>query len=478
MKFEAVIGLEVHVQLKTRTKMFTRVPYCYGAPPNTLTDEIVLGLPGTLPTLNKAAILKTIQMGLLFGSRIPPYSRWDRKNYFYPDLPKNYQISQYENPLCEGGTVEIELPGPARNIQGLHQHIRLNRIHLEEDVGKLIHVDEVSQIDFNRAGTPLVEIVSEPDLHTGEEVFAYLKSLITHLQYLEASDCDMEKGQLRCDANVSVRPVGEQRLGTKVELKNLNSVSGVCNGVAHEIERQIRVLEGGQNVLQESRRWDAEKGISVSMRSKEEAHDYRYFPDPDLKPIRISEELKNSLREHLPEPPFTKQERYQREYGLPYTVTSVLCPDVHLAKFFEAAVSHYGKNPQAIANWIANDLVRERGEPWERLKITPVHVAELVRLTDDGVISKQSAKTVFTETFKTGQPPEILVDRLGLRMVHDSAHLESTCREVIRDFPRPAAEFRSGKEKALHVLKGQVIKRTQGRIDPATIDDLLRRLLS
>jgi aspartyl-tRNA(Asn)/glutamyl-tRNA(Gln) amidotransferase subunit B len=463
--------------------MFTNIPYRYGSPPNTLTNEVVLALPGTLPVINRAAVCKTVQMGLVFNCEIASFTKWDRKNYFYPDLPKNYQISQYDHPLCRGGNVEIELPGPARNVQGEHRHVALNRIHLEEDAGKLTHCDDESLVDFNRAGTPLVEIVSEPDLHSSQEVFAYLKSLIVHLQYLGASHCDMEKGQLRCDANVSIRPMGSVTFGTKVELKNLNSISGVCGGIEHEMRRQIAILESGGTVVQETRRWDAERGVSTSMRGKEDAHDYRYFPDPDLPPLHLSADFVDSLRRELPELPFAKQRRYAEQYRLPYTVTSVLCPNKDLADFFETALAENDDNPLAIANWIANDLIREisageRGEAdLSAVKIRPPHLAQLVRLTDLGVLSKQSAKEVFVEMFRTGDPPGPIVDRKGLRMTRDAGALEEVCRSVIGAFPQPAAEFKAGKDKAINVLKGQVMQRLSGRAPPSDVDATLRALL-
>lgn len=482
MDYEAVIGLEVHVQLKTKTKLFTAVPYTYGASPNLLTNEVVLGFPGTLPVINKEAVLKTVQIGLMFGCDIARRSKWDRKNYFYPDAPKNYQISQYDEPLCLKGSVEIELPGPARNIQGKHRKVLLNRIHLEEDVGKLIHVGQESLIDFNRAGTPLVEIVSEPDLHSSEEVFAYLKSLVMHLQYVDASDCDMEKGQLRCDANISVRPKGSLLLGTKVELKNMNSISGVCGGVEHEIARQVHAISQGEAIVQETRRWDAESGTSVSMRSKEDAHDYRYFPDPDLKPIRLSEQCIAELSNVLPERPFVKQERYQKEFNLPYTVTSVICPDKRLSDFFELALKNYDKNPLGLANWIANDLLRElsgedRQSAWKQLKILPEHVTELTQLIDQGKLSKQSAKEVFVIMCQTGEMPQAIVKARGLEMSFDVEHLKQICKEVIAAFSQAAEEFRGGKEKAINVLKGQVMKHTQGKVPAAEVDRTLRSLL-
>ncbi|HEV8074004.1 MAG TPA: Asp-tRNA(Asn)/Glu-tRNA(Gln) amidotransferase subunit GatB, partial [Opitutaceae bacterium] len=319
MKYEAVIGLEVHVQIKTRSKMFTRVATGYGAEPNTLTDPVVLALPGVLPVMNKAALDAVIKSGLMLGCEIAPVCKWDRKNYFYPDSPKNYQISQYDQPICLGGTVEIELPGPARNVMGEHKKIPLTRIHLEEDVGKLNHSATSSLIDYNRAGTPLMEIVSEPAMHTADEAYAYLTSLRQTMIYGGISDCDMEKGQLRCDANISIRPIGETTLGTKVELKNLNSISFVRDGIAHEIKRQISLAESGGTIVQETRDYDGQTGVSQSLRSKEMAHDYRYFPDPDLMPVKVDETWKQKLRAECPEQPFDKQARFLKQYQIPYT---------------------------------------------------------------------------------------------------------------------------------------------------------------
>ena len=335
MNYEAVIGLEVHVQLKTRSKMFTRAAAGYGFAVNTLTDPVVLALPGTLPVMNKEALDKIIKAGLLLGCEIAPVCKWDRKNYFYPDSPKNYQISQYDQPLCRGGAVEIELPGPARNVMGEHKKIALTRIHLEEDVGKLNHGEGASLVDFNRAGTPLMEIVSEPVIRSADEAFAYLTALKTIMVYGGISDCDMEKGQLRCDANISIRPAGQRALGTKVELKNLNSFSFVRDGIEHEIRRQTAVAETGGTIVQETRDYDGQTGTSQSLRSKEMAHDYRYFPDPDLMPVEVGEDWKGAIRAACPELPFDKQRRLQEAYGVPYTITSVLVPDRELSDFFE-----------------------------------------------------------------------------------------------------------------------------------------------
>ncbi len=478
MQYEPVIGLEIHAQLKTRSKMFTRAPYAYGAEPNSFTDPVVLALPGTLPVINIDAILKTVKLGLSFDCAIPEECKWDRKHYCYPDLPKGYQISQYDKPLCKGGLVEIELTGPARNIMGAHRKVQLNRIHLEEDVGKLTHCDDSSLIDFNRAGVPLIEIVTEPDLFSVEDVFAFLKSLRMHMLYAEISDCDMEKGQMRCDANISVRPVGSKTLGTKVELKNLNSISGVCNGVTHEIKRQIDILNSGGSIGQETRRWDAQKSTSFSMRSKEDAHDYRYFPDPDLMPVRLSREMKDAVRQSLPELPFAKQERFFQQYQLPFTITSVLCPDKTLSDFFEEAVKIHN-NPKAIANLLTNDFLRELGSrSWqEAVKVQPQQLAKLVQLVDNQTISKQTAQDVFIEMFQSGSDPDVIIKSKGLAQVVNDQHLEVLCAQAIEDNPKAVQEYRSGKLTALNALKGPIMKATQGTANPQTIDATLRRLL-
>jgi aspartyl-tRNA(Asn)/glutamyl-tRNA(Gln) amidotransferase subunit B len=480
MTYEAVIGLEVHVQLKTRSKMFTRVAAGYGQPENTLTDPVVLALPGTLPVMNKEALDKIIKSGLLLGCEIAPVCKWDRKNYFYPDSPKNYQISQYDEPLCRGGSVEIELPGSARNVMGEHRSIALTRIHLEEDVGKLNHGDGESLIDFNRAGTPLMEIVSEPVIRSADEAFAYLTALKAVMIYGAISDCDMEKGQLRCDANISIRPAGSTGLGTKVELKNLNSFSFVRDGIAHEIRRQVAVVQSGGTVAQETRDYDGQTGASQSLRSKEMAHDYRYFPDPDLMPVQVDEAWKTQLRAGCPELPFDKQRRLLKEYGVPYTITSVLVPDRPLSDFFEEAARLCGK-PQAAGNWIANDLLRELGLARIALaqsKVRPAHVAGLVRLVEEGVILSNAAKEVFVDMFQTGDLPEAVVARRGLRAETNLDELERWCAEAIASNPKSAADFKAGKESAINAFKGPVMRAAKGKADPKRVDEALRRLLS
>lgn len=481
MNYEAVIGLEVHVQIKARSKVFSRVATGYGHEPNTLTDPVVLALPGALPVMNKAALDAIIKAGLLLGCEIAPVCKWDRKNYFYPDSPKNYQISQYDQPICLGGAVEIELPGAARNVMGEHRRVPLTRIHLEEDVGKLNHGATDSLVDYNRAGTPLMEIVSDPAMHTAEEAFAYLTSLRATMIYGGISDCDMEKGQLRCDANISIRPVGQTRLGTKVELKNLNSISFVRDGIAHEIKRQIGVLERGGTIVQETRDYDGMTGTSQSLRSKEEAHDYRYFPDPDLMPVRVDEAWKSRLRAECPELPFDKQRRFLAEYQLPYTLTSVLVWDRALADYFEQAAKLSGK-PQAVGNWIVNDLLRELAAarlPLAESKVGPGHLAALVGMIDAGVILTQAAKEIFIEMFATGDGPEAIAERRGLKASPtDNGELEQWCREAIAANTKALAEFKGGKDSAINAFKGPVMKASKGKANPKLVDETLRRLLA
>ncbi len=483
MNYEAVIGLEVHVQIKTRSKVFTRVAAGYGHEPNTLTDPVVLALPGALPVMNKAALDAIIKAGLLLGCQIAPVCKWDRKNYFYPDSPKNYQISQYDQPICLGGSVEIELPGAARNVMGEHKKIPLTRIHLEEDVGKLNHGATDSLVDYNRAGTPLMEIVSDPAMHTADEAYAYLTSLRATMIYGGISDCDMEKGQLRCDANISIRPVGQAALGTKVELKNLNSISFVRDGIAHEIKRQVAVLERGDTIGQETRDYDGMTGTSRSLRTKEDAHDYRYFPDPDLLPVTVDEPWKSRLQAECPELHFQKQRRFIEQYQLPYTLTSVLVWDRALADYFEAAAKLAGSGKaQAVGNWISNDLLRELGNANLALadsKVRPAHVAALVQLVDVGTVLTHAAKEIFIEMFATGDQPETIAERRGLKAAPtDSNELEQWCRDSIATNAKALAEFKAGKDSAINAFKGPVMKAGKGKANPKLVDETLRRLLA
>ncbi len=508
MNYEAVIGLEVHVQVKTRSKIFTRVVAGYGREPNTLTDPVVLALPGTLPVMNKAALDAVIKAGLLLGCEIAPVCKWDRKNYFYPDSPKNYQISQYDQPICLGGKVEIELPGSARNVMGEHKEIPLTRIHLEEDVGKLNHGASDSLVDYNRAGTPLMEIVSEPAMHTAEEAFAYLTSLRATMIYGGISDCDMEKGQLRCDANISIRPVGETKLGTKVELKNLNSISFVRDGIAHEIKRQLAVVERGGTLVQETRDYDGQTGASQSLRTKEMAHDYRYFPDPDLMPVRVDEAWKARLRAECPELPFDKQRRFFEQYLLPYTLTSVLVWDKELSEYFEEAAKHANAGRvQAVGNVVANLLLQFLNSPKESvarfvrekrgddqppheplvvspatIRVRPIHVAQLVNLDGAGSIAPGSMKLIFHEMMTAHHEVidvEAIARTLGLfAVVVDAGELEQWCRDSIAANAKALAEFKAGKDSAINAFKGPIMKAAKGKANPKLVDEMLRRLLS
>ncbi len=483
MKYEAVIGLEVHVQIKTRSKMFTRVAAGYGHDENTLTDPVVLALPGVLPVLNKAALDGIIKAGLMLGCEIPAVCKWDRKNYFYPDSPKNYQITQYDQPICVGGHVEIELPGPSRNVMGEHKKIPLTRIHLEEDVGKLNHGAVDSLVDYNRAGTPLMELVSEPAIASADEAYAFLTSLRNTLVYGGISDCDMEKGQMRCDANISIRPIGEKKLGTKVELKNLNSISFVRDGIEHEIKRQIAVVESGGTIVQETRDYDGQTGASQSLRTKEMAHDYRYFPDPDLMPVKVDAEWKARIQAEIPELPFDKQRRFQEQLQVPYTITSVVVPDRELSAYFEETAKLAGPGKaQAAGNWIVNDLLRELGAAKLSLadsKVKPAHIAALVKLVDAGTVLTAAAREIFVEMFATGDEPEAIAERKGLKAAPtDAGELEQWCRDSIAANPKALAEFKSGKDSAINAFKGPIMKAAKGKANPKAVDETLRKLLA
>ena len=486
--WEVVIGLEVHVQLHTRAKVFASSPWGFGKEPNEQVDPVVLGLPGTLPVVNREAVEKSILFGLVVGASVPEHCSWDRKNYFYPDNPKNYQLTQKDFPVVVGGQVEIELPGASRNVMGEHKIIRIHHAHLEEDVGKLSHAGSGSLVDYNRAGVPLLEIVTEPDLRSSAEAEAFLRSLVAMLTQAGVADCDMEKGQLRCDCNVSVRRRGVEKLGTRTETKNLNSISSVRDTVIYETARQIRELEAGRSITQETRGWNAELARGYVLRDKEDAHDYRYFPDPDIPTLKISRETVARLAKLVPENLYDRQRRYVEKFGLPYTAASVLVNDRALAEWFEAAVAAHPTNPSGIANLIANDLLRDLAASavaaaapvsLSSCPIKPAQLAGLVKLTDDGVISKQQAKEVFTEMFKSGQDAAAIVDAKGVRQNSDTGELEKIVQEVIADpaVAKSIAEYRAGNEKAINALKGPIMKRTQGKANPVLIDQLLRKFL-
>ncbi|HCR28926.1 MAG TPA: Asp-tRNA(Asn)/Glu-tRNA(Gln) amidotransferase GatCAB subunit B [Opitutae bacterium] len=481
MEYEAVIGLEVHVQIKTESKIFSGSRAGYGYGPNELVDPVVLGLPGALPVMNKAALDGIIKAGLAFDCSIPDWCKWDRKNYFYPDSPNNYQITQYDQPICEGGEVEIELSGDSRAEMGEHKKIKLARIHLENDVGKLNHFAEDSLVDYNRAFTPLMEIVSEPDMHSGDEAFAFLTSIRQTMIYCGVSDCDMEKGQMRADANISVRPVGETALGSKIELKNLNSITGVKNGIEYEIKRQIRELKKGNSITQATWRWNADLGRTELMREKEDAHDYRYFPDPDLLPVKIDYEWRNRIQSEIPELPFEKQRRFMEEYDLPYTITSVLVPNRTLSEFFEQAAKKDPAKAKAIGNYVTNDLLRELSEAGQSLadcKISPEHLLSLVEAVEKGTITKQIAKDVFVEMFRSGELAGEVIERKGLKPDFDDDQVKVWCQEAIDENPKPVEDFRSGNGKALNALLGQVMKKSRGKANPQSVNQVLRELLN
>ena len=483
--WEVVIGLEVHVQLHTRAKVFASSPWGFGKEPNEQVDPVVLGLPGTLPVVNREAVEKSILFGLVVGASVPEHCSWDRKNYFYPDNPKNYQLTQKDFPVVVGGQVEIELPGASRNVMGEHKFIRIHHAHLEEDVGKLSHAGSGSLVDYNRAGVPLLEIVTEPDLRSSAEAEAFLRSLVAMITQAGVADCDMEKGQLRCDCNVSIRRRGTEKLGTRTETKNLNSISSVRDTVIYETARQIRELEAGRSITQETRGWNAELVRGYVLRDKEDAHDYRYFPDPDIPTLKISRETVTRLSALVPENLYDRQRRYIANLGLPYTAASVLVNDRALAEWFELAVAAHPANPSGIANLVANDLLRDLAASatapvsLESCLIKPAQLAGLVKLTDEGVISKQQAKEVFTEMFTSGRDAAAIVDAKGLRQNSDTGELEKIVQEVIADpaVAKSIAEYRAGNEKAINALKGPIMKRTQGKANPVLIDQLLRKFL-
>jgi len=473
MQYEAVIGLEVHVQLKTKSKMFCGCATEFGAEPNTHVCPVCLGYPGVLPVMNAEAIKKTILTGLMIGSEISRFSKWDRKNYFYPDMPKNYQISQYDLPLCVHGTVEIKLEG------GQMKKIGVTRAHLEEDVAKNFHFETTSGVDFNRAGTPLMEIVSEPDMRTPDDAFAYLTALKEILISGDISDCDMEKGQMRCDSNVSVRPVGQKEFGEKVEIKNMNTISGVRRALAYEIQRQTAALQKGEKISQETRRWDDATGKTSVMRTKEYAHDYRYFPEPDLMPVVVSDEMLAEIRKLLPELPEAKRQRFINQYGLPEYDAGVLVADAILATFYEKAASA-SKNPKAISNWVMTDLLGKLSEAKTTVSecpIKPEQLAELVSLIDSGQINGKIGKEVFAEMFASGKAAGVIIKEKGLVQVSDAGALEGFIEEAIAKNPKSVADFKAGNDAAINFLKGQVMKLSKGKANPGVAGEILERKL-
>ena len=477
--YETVIGLEVHAELLTAAKVFCGCSAKFGAPPNQNTCPVCLGMPGTLPVVNRRVVEFAMRAGLATRCEIARYSRWARKNYFYPDLPKGYQISQYELPICAGGVVDIEVDGSPRTI-------RLTRIHMEEDTGKNIHDahGDASLVDFNRCGVPLLEIVSEPELRAPAEAGAYLRKLRTILQYLEICDGNMEEGSFRCDANVSIRPVGSTPFGTKVEIKNMNSFRAVERAIEYEIERQTAVLSDGGRLVQETRLWDPDREVTRSMRTKEFADDYRYFPDPDLLPLVIDEAWIEAVRATLPELPDARRQRFVSEYGLPAYDAEVLTQRKDLADYYEAVARHHG-NAKAISNWIMGDVlrvVRERKldtalviHDWP---VLPERLAALVKLIDDGEISGKIAKTVFEDMVTTGGSPVEIVAARGLTQITDDAAIRTAVEAVVAAHAAKVAEYRGGKDKLFGFFVGQVMKATEGKANPQKVNELLKAALA
>jgi len=474
MEFESVIGLEVHAQLKTKTKIFCACSTSFGAPPNTHTCPVCLGMPGVLPVLNKKVVEYTLRMALATHCEIAAESRFARKNYFYPDLPKGYQISQYELPIARHGFVDIEVNGGRRRIG-------ITRIHMEEDAGKLGHDPDrpVSRVDFNRTGVPLIEIVSEPDLRRPEETGAYLKQLRSIVRYLKICDGNLEEGSFRCDANVSIRPQNTQPLGTRTELKNLNSFKHVAKALDYEIRRQKEVLMDGGQIVQETRLWDPDKNKTTSMRGKEEAHDYRYFPDPDLLPLVIDEEWIEKIKQNLPELPDAKKKRFMDQYDLPAYDAELLTSDRELADYFEKCTREFFQ-PKTVSNWVMGSLLgllNAQGKNIEDSPVSAVELARLLALVEEGVVSGKIAKTVFDEMAQTGKPAAQIVEEKGLVQITDSGALVDVVLKIISNHPAEVQAYKNGKTKLLGFFVGQIMKETRGQANPKMVNELLKEKL-
>jgi aspartyl-tRNA(Asn)/glutamyl-tRNA(Gln) amidotransferase subunit B len=473
--YETVIGLEVHAQLKTKSKMFCACGTVFGLPANTQTCPICLGMPGTLPVVNKKAIEMAIQAGLALNCTINSKNRFARKNYFYPDLPKGYQISQYEAPICENGWVQIADGNSTKKI-------RIKRAHLEEDAGKNVHETGTSgsRVDLNRAGTPLLEIVTEPDMRSADEVVAYLKMLRDILVYLDVCDGNMEEGSLRCEPNLSLRPVGKKEFGTKVEMKNINSFKFVKDAIEYEVKRQTKVLNEGGKIHQETRLWDTDRGETAVMRSKEEAHDYRYFPDPDLVPTQISDEWIGELKEMVPELPAVRRKRFAREYGLPEYDSDVLTSSKALADYFEQCVKLFNQ-PKTVSNWVMGELLRELGNSGtvvENSPVSPERLVSLLKLVEAGTISLKVAREIFPELYASGKAPEEIVKAKGLTQVSDEGALAKIIDDVIAKNPQQVAQYKGGKEAVLGFLVGQIMKASGGKANPGKVNELLKGKLT
>lgn len=473
-QYETVIGLEVHVELATKTKIFCGCSTAFGGEPNTHTCPVCTGMPGSLPVLNKQVLEYAVAVGLATDCDITRYCKFDRKNYFYPDNPQNYQISQLYLPVCRNGKVEIETE-EGKKLIGIHE------IHMEEDAGKLIHDewDDCSLVDYNRSGVPLIEIVSEPDMRSEKEVIAYLNKLRMIIQYLGASDCKLQEGSMRADVNLSVRESGQKEFGTRTEMKNLNSFKAIARAIEGERERQIDLLESGEKVVQETRRWDDSKGESYAMRSKEDAQDYRYFPDPDLVPIVLSDEFLAEIKAKQPEFREEKMERYKKEYDIPDYDIEIITGSKHMADLFEATVA-LGSHPKKVSNWLMVEtlrLLKENEMEPEDIRFSPQHLSGLIRLTDSKAINSTVAKEVFEKMFRDDVDPEKYVEEKGLKTVNDEGALRKTVEEVIASNPQSVSDYRNGKEKAIGFLVGQTMKAMKGKADPGMVNALLKELL-
>jgi aspartyl-tRNA(Asn)/glutamyl-tRNA(Gln) amidotransferase subunit B len=475
MEYEPVIGLEVHVQLNTKTKLFCNCSTEFGAEPNSNTCPVCMGYPGVLPRLNKEALEKAILVGLALNCKVARHTKFDRKSYFYPDLPKGYQISQYDMPLNYEGYLEFEMP------DGTIKKVRIIRAHLEEDAGKLIHSGNVSYVDLNRAGVPLVEIVSYPDMFSVDEAYYYLQTLRNTMKYIGVSDVNMEEGSLRVDANVSVRRKGDTKLGTKVEIKNMNSFNFLKKALEYEIKRQISLLEKGEKIVQETRLFDVESGKTFTMRTKEEAEDYRYFPDPDLPPVVLTDEYVESLKRKLPELPYQKYKRFIEQYNLPKYDASILTESRELADYFEEAVKHYKGDPKKVSNWIMSEVLRYLNETNKEITdftVKPYQIAELLRLMDENKINIKIAKTIFPEMIQTGKDASKIVEERGLIQVSDEGQIEEICKLVLQENPAEVEKYKSGKTNVIGFLVGQVMKKSQGKADPKLVNQILSKLLN
>ena len=473
-QYETVIGLEVHVELATKTKIFCACSTAFGGAPNTHTCPVCTGMPGSLPVLNKQVVEYALAVGLATNCQIHQYCKFDRKNYFYPDNPQNYQISQLYLPICHDGGVEIETAG-GKKIIGIHE------IHMEEDAGKLVHDEweDCSLVDYNRSGVPLIEIVSEPDMRSAEEVIAYLEKLRQIIQYLGASDCKLQEGSMRADVNLSVREVGAEKFGTRTEMKNLNSFKAIAHAIEGERERQIELIEAGRKVIQETRRWDDNKESSFTMRSKEDAQDYRYFPDPDLTPVVISDEWIAEVKARQPELRSEKLERYKKEFDIPDYDAQIITNSKHMADLFEAATA-ICKKPKKVSNWLMGEtlrLLKENNMDPEDLSFAPENLAKLVDLADAGTVNSSVAKEVFEQIFKENVDPEVYIEEHGLKTVNDEGALKANIEQIVSENPQSVADYKGGKKKAIGFLVGQTMKAMKGKADPASVNKILKEIL-